>query len=140
MDICIKDKSYIIENLWLRNGSLLNEKNNSTCASGGCDRGIRYAVNDEPEYIQSAEIRVGSYLTSDYGLVACGSKKVNDLRWELDCTHQEGGKTFQFAVFPSEKAPYGVARSFYLEAINDDAKQSAEQGLMRYLQINTHAG
>lgn len=36
--------------------------------------GIRYAVNDEPEYIQSAEIRVGSYLTSDYGLVACGSK------------------------------------------------------------------
>lgn len=102
--------------------------------------GIRYAVNDEPEYIQSAEIRVGSYLTSDYGLVACGSKKVNDLRWELDCTHQEGGKTFQFAVFPSEKAPYVVARSFYLEAINDDAKQSAEQGLMRYLQINTHAG
>ena len=58
--------------------------------------GIRYAVNDEPEYIQSAEIRVGSYLTSDYGLVACGSKKVNDLRWELDCTHQEGGKTFQW--------------------------------------------
>jgi hypothetical protein len=50
--------------------------------------GIRYAGNDEPEYIQSAEIRVGSYLTSDYG-VACGSKKVNDLRWELDCTHQE---------------------------------------------------
>lgn len=38
--------------------------------------GIRYAVNDEPEYIQSAEIRVGSYLTSDYGLVACGSKKL----------------------------------------------------------------
>jgi hypothetical protein len=43
-------------------------------------------------------------------------------------------------VYPSEKAPYGVARSFYLEALNDDAKQSAEQGLMRYLQINTHAG
>jgi hypothetical protein len=29
--------------------------------------GVRYAGNDEPEYIQSAEIRVGSYLTSDYG-------------------------------------------------------------------------
>ena len=27
--------------------------------------GIRYAANDEPEYIRSAEIRVGSYLTSD---------------------------------------------------------------------------
>lgn len=102
--------------------------------------GIRYAGNDEPEYIQSAEIRVGSYLTSDYGGVACSSKKINDRRWELDCTHQARGKTFQFAVYPSEKAPYGVARSFYLEALNDDAKQSAEQGLMRYLQINTHAG
>ena len=108
--------------------------------AAGAAAGARYVSNDAPEYIHSAEARVGSYLTSDYGLVACGSKKVNDLRWELDCTHQEGGKTFQFAVFPSEKAPYGVARSFYLEAINDDAKQSAEQGLMRYLQINTHAG
>lgn len=102
--------------------------------------GVRYAANNEPEYIRSAEIRVGSYLTSDYGGVDCASKKVNDLRWELDCTHQARGKTFQFAVYPSEKAPYGVARSFYLEAINDDARQSAEQGLMRYLQINTHAG
>jgi hypothetical protein len=37
--------------------------------------GIRYAGNDEPEYIRSAEIRVGSYLTSDYGGVACSSKK-----------------------------------------------------------------
>ena len=101
--------------------------------------GIRYAANDEPEYIQSAEIRVGSYLTSDYGRVACNSKKVDDQRWELDCLHQARGKVFQFAVYPSEKAPYGVSRSFYLEAINDEAKQSAEQGLMRYLQINTKA-
>ena len=95
--------------------------------------------NEEPEYIQSAETRVGSYLTSDYGRVACNSKKVDDQRWELDCLHQARGKVFQFAVYPSEKAPYGVSRSFYLEAINDEAKQSAEQGLMRYLQINTKA-
>jgi hypothetical protein len=49
---------------------------------------VRYAGNDEPEYIQSAEIRVGSYLTSDYGLLPAAAK-VNDQRWELDCTHQE---------------------------------------------------
>ncbi|QLP20805.1 hypothetical protein [Enterobacter roggenkampii] len=48
-------------------------------------------------------------------------------------------KSVSWQHYP-ENAPYGVARSFYLEAINDDAKQSAEQGLMRYLQINTHAG
>ncbi|HDS9456336.1 TPA: hypothetical protein QH851_001034 [Enterobacter asburiae] len=106
----------------------------------GAAAGAHYAGNDTPEYIQSAETRVGSYLTSDYGRVACNSTKVNDQRWELDCTNQTRGKTFQFAVYPSEKAPYGVSRSFYLEAINDDARESAEQGLMRYLQINTQAG
>ncbi|MCF8580395.1 hypothetical protein L2X67_11260 [Enterobacter ludwigii] len=102
--------------------------------------GFRYVGNNEPEYIKSAEARVGSYLTSDYGRVACNSTKVNDQHWELDCTNLLRGKTFQFAVYPSEKAPYSVARSFYLEAMNDDAKSSAEQGLMRYLQINTKAG
>ena len=96
--------------------------------------------NEEPEYIQSAKSRVGSYLTSDYGRVSCNSTRIDDQRWQLGCTNQARGKTFEFAVYPSEKAPYGVSRSFYLEAINDDAKQSAEQGLMRYLQINTKAG
>lgn len=106
----------------------------------GATAGFRYINDDEPEYIHSAEARVGSYLTSDYGHVDCNSTKINDERWELGCTHKTRGKTFQFAVYPSEKAPYGVSRSFYLEAINDDARQSAEQGLMRYLQINTQAG
>ncbi|MCT6662952.1 hypothetical protein N4Q52_02900 [Enterobacter mori] len=108
--------------------------------SVGAVAGMDYAWNDAPEYIQSAESRVGSYLTSDYGRVACISSQKSEQRWELDCTNQAKGKSFQFAVYPSEKAPYGVSRSFYLEAINDDAKQSAEQGLMRYLQINTQAG
>ena len=108
--------------------------------AAGAAAGARYVSNDAPEYIHSAEARVGSYLTSDYGRVDCNSIKINDERWELDCTHKTRGKTFQFAVYPSEKAPYGVSRSFYLEAINDDATQIAEQGRMRYLQINTQAG
>lgn len=99
--------------------------------------GMNYDWDDKPDYIQSAESRVGSYLTSDYGSVACNSTRKSEERWELGCVNKTRGKTFQFAVYPSEKAPYGVSRSFYLEAINDDAKQSADQGLMRYLQINT---
>lgn len=74
-------------------------------AAVGATAGVRYIGNDEPEYIQSAETRVGSYLTSDYGRVACNSKKVDDQRWELDCLHQARGKVFQFAVYPSEKPP-----------------------------------
>ncbi|WP_368543286.1 hypothetical protein [Enterobacter soli] len=100
---------------------------------------VNYAYNDKPEFMESAESRVGSYLTSDYGKVACTSTKINEQRWELDCLNQKRGKSFQYAVYPAEQAPYDVSRSFYLEAINDDAKQSADQGLMRYLQINTQA-
>jgi hypothetical protein len=106
-------------------------------AVGRC--GVRYAGNDEPEYIQSAEIR-GFLFNQRLWWRCLRQQKSERSALGIRCTHQARGKTFQFAVYPSEKAPYGVARSFYLEAINDDAKQSAEQGLMRYLQINTHAG
>ncbi|HDR2160303.1 TPA: hypothetical protein QCG56_001587 [Enterobacter cancerogenus] len=101
---------------------------------------VNYAYSDKPEFMESAESRVGSYLTSDYGKVACTSTKINEQRWELDCLNPRQGKKFQFAVYSAEHAPYEVSRSFYLEAINEDAKQSADQGLMRYLQINTQAG
>ncbi|HCJ7636646.1 TPA: hypothetical protein NV404_003552, partial [Enterobacter hormaechei subsp. xiangfangensis] len=53
--------------------------------------------NEEPEYIQSAKSRVGSYLTSDYGRVECNSTQVSEDRWELGCTNKARGKTFQFA-------------------------------------------
>lgn len=98
---------------------------------------VNYAYNNKPDFMESAESRVGSYLTSDYGKVSCTSTKIDDHRWELDCLNQKRGKNFQFAVYSAELAPYDVSRSFYLEAINDDAKQSAQQGLMKYLQINT---
>jgi hypothetical protein len=101
---------------------------------------VSYSWNDKPEFIQSAEARVGSYLTSDYGKVACNSTKIDEQRWELGCINQAKGKNFQYAVYSADRAPYAVSRSFYLEAINDDAKQSAGQGLMHYLQINTKAG
>ena len=39
--------------------------------SVGAVAGIGYTRTGAPEYIQSAESRVGSYLTSDYGRVAC---------------------------------------------------------------------
>jgi len=98
---------------------------------------VSYAYNNKPDFMESAESRVGSYLTSDYGKVSCTSTKIDEQRWELDCLNQKRGKSFHFAVYSAEQAPYDVSRSFYLEAINDDAKQSANQGLMKYLQINT---
>ncbi|ELW1647611.1 MULTISPECIES: hypothetical protein [Enterobacter] len=108
--------------------------------AAGATACVSYSLNDKPDYIQSAEVRVGSYLTSYYGKVACNSAKVTEQRWELGCTSRAKGKTFQYAVYSADQAPYSVSRSFYLEAINDEARQSAKQGLMQYLQINTKAG
>lgn len=99
---------------------------------------IGYASTfDKPDYMQAAEARVGSYLTSDYGRVSCNSSKVAEQHWHLDCLNTAKGKTFEYSVYPAEQAPYDVSRGFYLEAVNDNAIQSASQGLMKYLQINT---
>lgn len=65
--------------------------------------GMNVNWSGEPDYIQSAEARVGSYLTSDYGRVACNSKQIDDERWELGCTNPSKSKTFQFAVFQQIK-------------------------------------
>lgn len=91
----------------------------------------------KPEYLQAAETRVGSYLTSYYGRVSCNSTPIKGEQWRLDCHDKAKGKDFEFSVYPAEQAPYAVSRAFYLEAVNDNAIQSASQGLMKYLQINT---
>ncbi len=97
------------------------------------------SFTDKPEYLQAAETRVGSYLTSDVGRVSCNSTKVADQHWRLDCSTQAKGKIFEYSVYPAENAPYAVSRAFYLEAVNESAIQSAGEGLMKYLQINTAA-
>lgn len=110
----------------------------SFCIAAAAVAYISYtSFSDKPEYLQAAEMRVGSYLTSDVGRVSCNSTKVADQHWRLDCSTQAKGKTFEYSVYPAENAPYSVSRAFYLEAVNESAIQSAGQGLMKYLQINT---
>lgn len=97
----------------------------------------RASVYGKPEYIQAAESRVGSYLTSDYGVITCESVQINDKNWDMKCLNALKTRNFEFAVYPAEMAPYNVSRTFYLEALNKEARQSASQGLMEFLQINT---
>jgi len=95
-----------------------------------------HVYSTKPDYINAAEERVSSYLTSDYGQVSCQSQKIKEEIWQINCLNLTKGARFEFTVFPAEHAPYVVARSFYIEAVNDNAKQSAEKGLMQYLQIH----
>jgi hypothetical protein len=95
--------------------------------------------HDKPDYLQAAETRVSSYLTSDYGRVSCNSIQMQGQQWRLECHDKAKSKDFEYAVYPADQAPYAVSRAFYLEAVNDNAIQSASQGLMKYLQISTAA-
>jgi hypothetical protein len=61
-------------------------------AAVGAVAAVNVRWNDEPDYIQAAETRVGSYLTSDYGRVTCNSARVNAQRWELGCVNKAKGK------------------------------------------------
>lgn len=93
--------------------------------------------SNKPDYLKAAEERVSSYLTSSYGRVLCQSQKINDNAWAMNCLSSAKGTKFEFMIYPAERAPYSVARPYYIEAINDHAQQSADQGLMQYLQIKS---
>ncbi|MNE76433.1 hypothetical protein D3C80_1726680 [compost metagenome] len=80
---------------------------------------------------------MSSYLTSEYGRVSCQSQKINDDAWAMNCLSSAKSIKFEFMVYPAGRAPYSVARPYYIEAVNGYAKQSAGQGLMQYLQINS---
>lgn len=96
---------------------------------------VGYAQSN-PAYVQDAVTRISSYLGNYYGPTDCSSKLTQDNKWEVICTVSGKDKSFEFTVMPSDKAPYPVARSFYLKANETNAEQAAQLGLMRYLQID----
>lgn len=90
-----------------------------------------------PAYVEQAANRVESYLSSDYGPGDCKYSVAQGDKWKLNCLVSARSTVYEFTVLPSDQAPYSVARTFYLKADNDNARKSADQGLMQYLQIDT---
>lgn len=93
-------------------------------------------LNSKPDFMDDAEERVGSYLTSLYGGISCSGVLTGENRWEMTCQNQSGQRSFIYTVIPGVNAPQPVSRSFYLIAKNKSARQSAGEGLMRYLPID----
>lgn len=91
----------------------------------------------KPVYVSDAEMRTGSYLTSSYGPVQCLSSRAPEGQWVMLCVTRNKKYHFEYHVFPAETSPRNESRSFYLVAINEHARESAEEGLMRYLQVDT---
>lgn len=96
-----------------------------------------YYENNEPAYLHDAKEKTQSYLSSVYGPVECAVADIVGNNARLVCRGANNNTLYEFRVLPSNLAPYDVSRSFYLEALNAQAKNSANEGLMRYLKINT---
>lgn len=96
-----------------------------------------YYGNNEMVYLHDAKERTQSYLSSAYGPVECAVADIDGNHARLVCREVKKNTLYEFRVLPSNLAPYDVSRSFYLEALNAQAKKSANEGLMRYLKINT---
>lgn len=96
-----------------------------------------WQAQSKPDYVQDAMTRVSSYLGNYYGPADCSTMMVHDEQWNLICTISTKGSSFEFYVMPAENAPYPVSRSFYLKAADVNSEESAQLGLMRYLQVDT---
>lgn len=92
-------------------------------------------INAKPAYISDAESRVSSYLTSEYGGITCDGIPSGKERWELHCQNKSNNKIFLFSVEPGENSQRPVSRSFALTVMNENAIESAQVGLMRYLSV-----
>lgn len=91
----------------------------------------------KPDFVKDAETRLGSNISNYIGYTACKGVQVSEQRWDITCLNSNKNRDFIYAVYPAEKSPYEVSRSFYLEALNDNARLTADKGLMHYLKINT---
>lgn len=91
----------------------------------------------KPVYVSDAETRTGSYLTSSYGPVQCLSSRVPEGEWVMLCVTRNKKYHFEYHVLPAETSSRSESRSFYLVATSEHARESAEEGLMRYLQVDT---
>ncbi|WP_449547584.1 hypothetical protein [Lelliottia amnigena] len=96
-----------------------------------------YVKNKTPSFVEEATLRVQSYLSKEYGPSECKSNVELDKKWKLRCLVIDKSESYEFTLLPSDLAPYSVVRSFYLKADNENSRNSASQGLMPYLQIDT---
>lgn len=96
---------------------------------------VSYAQS-KPDYVQDAATRLSSYLSNYYGPTECSGNIGDERLWSVKCEVKDKGKSFSFSVLPSEKAPYPVARSFYLKAKSVESEEASKLGLMKYLQID----
>lgn len=96
-----------------------------------------FTAEGKPVYVSDAEARTASYLTSSYGPARCMTSRAPEGKWVMLCTTGDKGLQFEYQVLAAEMAPGRVSRSFYLIALNEHARQSAQEGLMRYLQVDT---
>lgn len=95
-----------------------------------------YNYYSKPAFISKAESKLASFLQYTYGPGGCKAVSITHNSWQMTCNYDEGKSIFKYALYSPDQAPYKVANGFYLVALNDFARQSATEGLTRYLDID----
>ena len=102
---------------------------------------IIYSNYEYPNYVRDAINSVSSKMSNSYGITECDASEDKESRWHLDCRPESGTDNLKFIVYSYKISPYKVPGSFYLVADNDAAKNGAklnfDEGILRYLMINT---
>lgn len=97
-----------------------------------------YATSgSRPEYVRLAELSTNNLLQYTYGAGKCQASQEADGNWGMECSYDQGASVVSYFVYPPEKAPHAVVGKFYLEAKNQLAVDSAQKGLVRFLDIGT---
>lgn len=97
-----------------------------------------YATSgSRPEYVRLAELSTNNLLQYTYGVGKCMANQEANGNWGMECSYDHGASVVSYFVYPPEKAPHAVVGKFYLEAKNQLAVDSAEKGLVRFLDIGT---
>lgn len=96
-----------------------------------------FSYDSRPDFVVRAEPRLSSYLSVSHGSGVCEAKRNAGDEWTIKCK-QRDGMVFEYALLPPEKSPVDTAYGFYLIALNDSARKSAEEDLTKYLKIGTN--
>jgi hypothetical protein len=97
-----------------------------------------YSSGDSrPEFVVAAEAEVNNFLQYTYGPGKCAAALDAKAGWSMACSYEDGKRVVQYNVYPADKAPQETGKSFYLEAQNELAVESASQSMGRFLGIGT---
>ena len=98
-----------------------------------------YSGGNNPVFVQEAVTALSSKMSYSFGPSTCKAIEKDSTHWDMTCSSPATPTALTFTIQSADKAPYDLATSFYLTASNEPAIKASNDGLMRYLMIDSKA-